>query len=125
VDLVLDTATHNVLEEGETGQPIPVYSPFLWLTSGTKDSAKLPAATRVSGTSLPVFDDSAVNSQAAGVPGNHCSSVSEQIVGLCKANEISDTDHRQVLFAFLHCVEHRKYLKLEVITGTVPNLPKF
>ena len=119
MDLVLDTATHNVLEEGETGQPIPVYSPFLWLTSGTKDSAKPPAATRVSGTSLPVFDDSAVNSQAAGTPGNHYSSVSEQIVGLCKANEISDTDHRQVLFAFVHCVQYRKNFKLKVITANL------
>jgi hypothetical protein len=114
VDLVLDTATHNVLEEGETGgQPIPVYSPFLWLTSGTKDSAKPPAATRVSGTSLPVFDDSAVNSQAAGMPGNHHSSVSEQIVGLCKANEISDTDHRQVLIAFVDCVPIQKILQIK------------
>ncbi len=120
MDLVLDTATHNVLEEGETGgQPIPVYSPFLWLTSGAKDSAKPPAATRVSGTSLPVFDDSAVNSQAAGVPGNHYSSVSEQIVGLCKANEISDTDHRQVLFTFVHCVQHRKCFKLKMITANL------
>ena len=98
VDLVLDTATHNPEEEEEGGggaaanQPIPVYSPFLWLSSGTKDSVVGEPTSTAPPLSkqLPVFNDATSTAQG----GLQYASLSDQIIGLCKADEISDTNHR-------------------------------
>jgi hypothetical protein len=100
VNLVLDTATHNPVEEGVSDQPIPVYSPFLWLSSGQKDSAGSGQSARQVVTHkadpLPVFSDDMFN-EASNQSGQY-SSISEQMIRLCQADEISDINHRLIFF---------------------------
>jgi hypothetical protein len=96
VNLVLDTATHSPVEEGASDQPIPVYSPFLWLSSGQKEGAASGQSTRpavmLRAEQLPVFSE-AVASEGSNHTGQH-SSISEQMIRLCQADEISDINHR-------------------------------
>ncbi len=90
VDQVLNTATHSLEEEGASSQPIPVYSPFLWLSSGSRDFAEGPlehCSSSTVSTPVPVYNDASAQSI-------QYSSISDQMIRLCQADEISDTNHR-------------------------------
>ena len=103
VNLVLDTATHSTEKEGAAGdQPIPVYSPFLWLSSGLRDpggssATELSQSVARKAAALPVFNDTAKEEEDSS--RGQYSSISDQMVRLCQADEISDTNHRQVLYS--------------------------